>query len=82
MPGKQNYSLAIAWALDHDPVERVRQTLAAAEEGAAAGDTPAAAGSAEVDGTVMLKKRKSLRIRRSASAQDATQVRSCLFLLA
>ncbi|KAK9906580.1 hypothetical protein WJX75_004515 [Coccomyxa subellipsoidea] len=71
VPGKQNYSLAIAWALDHDPVERVKQTLAAAEEGTAAGEAPAPASPTAADGTVKLETRKSLKIRRSASAQDA-----------
>ena len=71
MPGKQNYSLAITWALDHDPVERVHQALAAA-----AGEETAAStsGRMEADGTVMLERRRSLKIRRSASAQDATEV--------
>ena len=74
VPGKQNYSLAIAWALDHDPVERVKQTLAAAEEGTAAGEAPAPASPTAADGTVKLETRKSLKIRRSASAQDAGEV--------
>lgn len=71
MPGKQNYSLAITWALDHDPLERVHQALAAAagEEAAAS-----SSGCMEADGTV--ERRKTLKIRRSASAQDAAEVGS------
>ncbi|BDA46094.1 probable translocator protein at N-terminal half [Coccomyxa sp. Obi] len=70
VPGKQNYSLAITWALDHDPVERVHQALAAA-----AGEEAAASpsGRMEADGTVTLERRKSLKMRRSASAQDAVE---------
>lgn len=83
MPGKQNYSLAIAWALDHDPVERVHQTLAAAEGKAAAAAAAAPAGeagassacaAAPADGTVAVQTQSSLKMRRSASAKDAAEV--------
>ena len=30
VPGKQNYSLALAWALDYDPTQRVHRTVAEA----------------------------------------------------
>lgn len=71
VPGKQNYSLAITWALDHDPVERVQQALAAAAGEEAAAST---SGRLELDGAVTLERRKSLKMRRSASAQDPTEV--------
>jgi len=82
VPGKQNYSLAIAWALDHDPVERVHQTLAAAEGEAAAtaaapaGEACASSGgaAAAADGRVAVQTQSSLKMRRSASAKDASEV--------
>ena len=78
MPGKQNYSLAITWALDHDPVQVVQDLLSGEvfEEA-----VPAQNGAQNLPaegGTAM----KSLKIRKSRSLEDAAKVRNEPFLRA
>lgn len=82
MPGKQNYSLAIAWAVDHDPVEAVKEVLArSAEEEEEEGDEGKEGPSARVayqqrHGSVEVATHPAvLQMKRSASAAD-TQVRA------
>ena len=79
MPGKQNYSLAITWSLDYDPVKTVHDTLnggqneaheeaSGIESGSHGGDAlPAELGAA-------LLARRSLRMRKSQSLQDAVRL--------
>ena len=71
MPGKQNYSLAITWALDHDPVQVVQDVLSGEvfEEA-----VPAQNGAHHLpaEGGAPMK---SLKIRKSRSLEDAAKVR-------
>lgn len=76
VPGKQNYSLAITWALDHDPVQVVQEVLSGevfeealpAQNGQnGSHDLPREAGAA------MLVQR-SLKMRKSRSLEDAAKV--------
>ena len=83
VPGKQNYSLAITWALDYDPVQTVHNTLnggrdeepeeaSGIESGSHGGEAlPAELGAA-------LLARRSLKMRKSQSLQDAVRV-TCSF---
>ncbi len=70
VPGKQNYSLAITWALDHDPVETVEYIMSG---GATEEATPAPNGSHNLPGAAILAQR-SLNMRKSRSLQDAAKV--------
>ena len=48
VPGRQNFSLVFAWALDHDPLEAIARTLPDPDPGRHTGftaDSEAAAGS-------------------------------------
>ena len=67
VPGKQNYSLAITWALDHDPVKAVEDIVngQGAEEGTFE----------QNEGHALLAQR-SINMRKSRSLQDAAKVRS------
>ena len=79
VPGKQNYSLAITWSLDYDPVRlctipsmaaRMRSLKwpAVFESGSHGGEAlPAELGAA-------LLARRSLRMRKSQSLQDAVRL--------
>ena len=79
VPGKQNYSLAITWSLDYDPVKTVHDTLnggqdeepeeaSGVESGSHCGEAlPAELGAA-------LLARRSLRMRKSQSLQDAVRL--------
>ena len=70
MPGKQNYSLAITWALDHDPVETVEYIMSG---GATEEAPPAPNGSHNLPGATILAQR-SLNMKKSRSLQDAAKV--------
>ena len=79
VPGKQNYSLAITWSLDYDPVKTVHSTLnggqdeepeeaSGVESGSHGGELlPAELGAA-------LLARRSLKMRKSQSLQDAVRL--------
>ena len=65
VPGKQNYSLAITWAVDHNPVKAVEDTIrgqGAEEE------------MFEQNGGHALLAQRSINMRKSRSLQDAAKV--------
>ena len=79
VPGKQNYSLAITWSLDYDPVKTVRETLNGGQDeepeeasGAESGSHGGEALPAELGAALLA--RRSLRMRKSQSLQDAVRL--------
>jgi hypothetical protein len=65
VPGKQNYSLVITWALDHDPVKAVQDIVSRQE---------AQEGALEQNGGHAMLAQRSINMRKSHSLQDAAKV--------
>jgi hypothetical protein len=79
VPGKQNYSLAIAWALDHDPVEAVQDVLertgVAEEEGISEEAGPSLdVAPPDANGSSAAMPQPTSQMRRSASAAESGEV--------
>ncbi len=81
MPGKQNYSLAITWALDYDPVQAVQDVLNGEvfEEALPAQNGQDGPNGLPTEGGAAMLAQRSLKIRKSRSLEDAAKVRHCLF---
>ena len=77
VPGKQNYSLAITWTLDYDPVKVVADTLKGNEPEEEPGEAPPAQNGSHdlpTEGGAAMLARRSLKIQKSRSLEDAAGV--------
>ena len=76
VPGKQNYSLAITWALDHNPFQAVQDILSrdVFEEALPAQNGQNGSHDLPMEGGAAMLAQRSLKIRKSRSLEDAAKV--------
>ena len=76
VPGKQNYSLAITWALDYDPVQAVQDVLNGEvfEEALPAQNGQDGPHGLPTEGGAAMLAQRSLKIWKSRSLEDAAKV--------
>lgn len=79
VPGKQNYSLVITWALDHDPVKTVHEIISG-DAGQEPEEAYSEQGEVPKEGGAALLARRSLNMRKSQSLQDAAVSEVALIL--